>query len=85
MKNFIFKDGIQWWYFIIMIVILIMNIFLYYAVMKQKILKGEYPENFFKWMFWRDGDNRFSTACNFFVWGWFLYQSFRLVVTFIYK
>lgn len=84
MKNFIFKDGIQWWYFIIMIVLLIMNIFLYHITMKEKILKGEYPENFFKWMFWRDGDP-FIIACNFFAWGWFLYQSFRLVVTFIYK
>lgn len=84
MKNFIFKDGIQWWYFILMIVALVINIFLYHTTMKEKILKGEYPENFFKWMFWRDRDP-FIIACNCFVWGWFLYQCFRLVVTFIYK
>jgi hypothetical protein len=84
MENFIFKNGIPWWYFITMIIILVMNIFLYHIMMKEKILKGEYPENFFKWMFWRNGDT-FITACNFFAWGWFLYQCFRLVVTFIYK
>jgi hypothetical protein len=84
MENFIFKDGIPWWYFIAMIALLVMNIFLYHAVMKQRILKGKYPENFFKWMFWRDGD-RFTTACNFFAWGWFLYGCFRLVITLIYK
>ena len=84
MEKFIFKDGIQWWYFIAMSIIFVMNIFLYPVAMKKKILKGEYPENFFKWMFWKDGD-KIITACNFFVWGWFLYQCFRLVITLIYK
>lgn len=84
MENFIFKDSIPWWYFIAMIIILAINIFLYHAVMKQKILKGEYPENFFKWMFLRDGEP-FSIACNIFAWGWFLYACFRLIITLIYK
>ena len=48
MENFIFKNGIPRWYFIIMIALFALNIFLYHAVMKQKILKGEYPEKLYK-------------------------------------
>lgn len=84
MENFIFKNGIPWWYFIIMIAFFALNILLYPEIMKEKILKGEYPENFFKWMFWRDGDP-FISACNFFTWGLFLCQCFRLVITLVYK
>ena len=46
MENFIFKNGIPWWYFITMIALFALNIFLYHEIMKEKILKGKYPENF---------------------------------------
>lgn len=35
MENFIFKDGIPWWYFIIMIALFALNIFLYHEIIYE--------------------------------------------------